>query len=259
MARKSGWKEISFENGVYTVELLSWNYFSDYISQELLNYSTYVYRGHADYKWKLEPTIDRILKNSEDKLRQVHLENFKLSTRGRRGPNPANLNSENDWWALGQHHGLKTPLLDWTESPFVALFFAAINGVKEKSKYITVFCLSQHSVEKYNKLYARNGEKKLSCEIFRPMSDENSRLVSQRGLFSKTPNNIDLESWIKKYYTPEPEHEVTYELIKINIPRRELESCLKYLNRMNINPSTLFPDLYGSSKHCNLELDISGY
>jgi hypothetical protein len=49
------------------------------------------------------------------------------------------------------------------------------------------------------------------------------------------------------------------ELMKISIPKTAAKDCLRYLNRMNINHSTLFPDLYGASQFCNMELNIPKY
>jgi hypothetical protein len=127
MPRPKRWVS-SGGDGVGVVELSSWRYFSDYINLELLDYTAYVYRGQAAAKWTLSPTLDRQLskigKAHSQRVRDTHLNAFQFATRGRRGPNPTPITSENEWWALGQHHGLATPLLDWSRSPFVAAFFA---------------------------------------------------------------------------------------------------------------------------------------
>jgi hypothetical protein len=248
-------------SGQIEVTLTSWKYFSDYVNQELLNYSTYIYRGHGDRNWLLQPTIDRHISDPDSYERIEHLEQFKFATRGRRGSNPPELIEDNDWWALGQHHGLMTPLLDWSESPFVSLYFAITECLKIKAKHLSVFCLSQYStkiintkIETGESIELINGQKP-TVKIVRPQSDENSRLVSQRGLFTRGPNNLDLEKWIAKFH-PESEY---MDLIKINIPNQGLENCLKYLNRMNVNSATLFPDLSGASQFCNYSLDIKEY
>lgn len=265
MARSARWKKRTTDTGILEIKLSSWKYFSDFINQEMLAYTNYVYRGHGDSKWKLEPTLDRIIKISTSVKRQEHLEKFKFETRGRRGSNPSPLENENDWWALGQHQGLNTPLLDWTESPFVALYFAAVSARKIKTDSMSIFSLYQFGVDKMNEEIKRNDEiaqinsLKPTVKIVRPLSDENSRLVSQRGLFTRGPNNMDLETWVKNYrHLPEILKRFVL-LLKINIPTSEIIDCLRYLNRMNINHATLFPDLTGASEYCNNHLTINGY
>jgi len=262
MARSPRWETLPVNNGVVEVKLSSWKYFSDYINQELLDYTTYVYRGHGNSAWKLEPTLDRIIKSPTSLERQRHLDNFKYETRGRRGSHPPILEYESDWWALGQHHGLATPLLDWTESPFVGLYFAASVAYTEKHKNYAIFAMSQNAINHKNQHILNNDNIKLinghkpTVKIVRPQSDENSRLVSQRGLFTRGPNNVDLETWIKMHPNVTSR---AMELIKISIPNTTTQDCLRYLNRMNINHSTLFPDLTGASSYCNNHLKINKY
>lgn len=141
--------------------------FIDYIQQEYDLSPAYIFCGQADAHWPVLSSLDRQERDYPTKTirvfddrqrvqhipRDVHFKAFKQSATGRRGLNPPDL-TEDEWWALGQHHGLATPMLDWTLSPFVALFFAfeqkCIQNRKDPPKCRAVFALSANAVNEYH-------------------------------------------------------------------------------------------------------------
>jgi hypothetical protein len=262
MPRRSRWELKPFSEGVQEVELFSWDYFTDFIYDKLLNYEKYVFRGHRRSEWKLESTLNRQLRQaslaSKADRTKAHLAAFKYASRGRRGANPSKLNSENDWWALGQHFGLSTPLLDWTSSPYVGAFFAFEKKKHDDTARRVILALSSNVEEKSEEIAKATpeGQNPEVVQFIRPLSDENPRLVNQSGLFTRAPLGTDIESWVRQHFKDSKNNAY---LIKITVPSSDRIKALIELNRMNINYLTLFPDLYGTSLHCNTALSIPHY
>jgi hypothetical protein len=98
--------------------------FLDFLETNLLSF---MYRGVSNEKYDLVPSIGRYgvkslsdLKMSEKSM----LEQFKKYSFPYLDYRPSN---DWEWLILGQHHGLKTRLLDWTTNPLVALYYACID------------------------------------------------------------------------------------------------------------------------------------
>ncbi len=183
-----------------------------------------------------------------------------MSARGRRGQNPQSLN-DSEWWALGQHYGLDTPLLDWTESPYLGLYFAFAKISNNLAEKRAVYALSRFLVEeKSEDIAAAHGaipDRPDIIEIISPLTDDNARLVNQRGLFTRSSPSVDIEKWVKRHFAGRKD----LVLLKVTIPEADGDraDCLRALNLMNVNHLSLFPDLSGATEFCNMSLKIEGY
>lgn len=268
-------KELDIVDACAEIKFLNWRDFMMCVSTDLLPFDSIIWRGQKDPNWKLEPTFNRMTKDLDEwgqlEARHQHLQNFKYSARGRRGSNPPMLQTENEWWALGQHYGLATPLLDWTHSPFVAAYFALAEESEITNGNRVVFALHKPTVENHSIEIQRTNQAKPSkfdrkapmlgmpvkpIEFFKPFSDENQRLVNQSGLFSISNTKLDIESWVREHFVGNSTRVV---LMKLLIPSIDREEGLQVLNQMNINHLSLFPDLYGAAKFCNLKQTIDWY
>ena len=83
-----------------------------------------LYRGVTNASYELVPKIGR--DKTQDDAQVQNREHLLFNAFKRRAPAflVREPKSDWDWLFLCQHHGLPTRLLDWTQNPLVALYFA---------------------------------------------------------------------------------------------------------------------------------------
>jgi hypothetical protein len=267
----------NIKGGILTKALKSWKEFVDFAQDPKQSCSTLIYRGQANARWKVTSTLDRLeqrfpttpnLAGTIPKEflhprvgRKRQFERFKEMARGKLTSHISEA-EEDEWWALAQHHGMATPMLDWTYSPFVALYFAF---EQEKAPHRAprnrgVFALAHHLIPAEQDT---EGKERKHPKPFAPRWPGNYRLTNQAGLFLKMPKGRDLRTYVKTEFKQDtygqPRSGGTGNLhpravlTEFTIPNTEEErvECLRFLDHMNINRASLFPDLDGAAQYVN--------
>jgi FRG domain len=233
--------------------LYSWEDFKQYASRYFLpalkNQEALLFRGQGNANWELTPTFDRAFSARKDgaDLEKALLKEFAKQCGGydeyrsvahRAAIDDADKNVE--LVALGQHLGLPTKLLDWTESPYIAAFFAFQSHFYEVAKgqridqKVAIWVL-----KKGHKIWGENK----GVEIVSAFSGDNSRLRNQVGWFtrSKTPFSC-LEKFIDACEKESGSFGADGPLQKIELPGSIAVDAMLDLELMGIKASYLYPD-----------------
>lgn len=100
-----------------------------------------LYRGQSKLKWPPRPRIGRQLGigDFDEMVKQedLSLSRFRQQLYSFRNPPPSGINL----MAMAQHYKLRTRLLDWSDSPLVALWFAVSNDSNRQNSVVYAFLL----------------------------------------------------------------------------------------------------------------------
>jgi len=206
-----------------------------------------IFRGQSDESYQLRPSILRFpAKDHEILQTEKNLFNaFKKQALPYLSSKP---DSDWDWLAIAQHHGLPTRLLDWTSNPLAALWFViskATESNQADGRNGVVWCYQvgqDAALDEREKddLSPFNIPK---IRVFNP-PHINPRITSQQGLFTVHPlkgsGALDLL---------ESQSRSRLSLIKVLIHKDHKPTLRQQLSELGVNAASIFPDLDGLSSH----------
>ncbi|MFA6998372.1 MAG: FRG domain-containing protein [Victivallaceae bacterium] len=239
----------------------------------------YIYRGHSDAGWKLESTLERVLgqKWSAPNARKFeeHSYNTFKSKYHIYNSTEHSPQSKLSWLSVMQHYGVPTRLLDFTESPYVALYFALETYNPLLKKNFAIFAVDytavmNNSIDFIKKKDAKFVEAHESIqhqkdEIFDETVDRfsydilwvtepikfNARMDRQSGTFLISGNREKtVESLILSGLYD------NCSIIKYVIHSDLYESVYALLRKMSINSKSIYGDLSGLAKAIKMEMQV---
>ena len=211
------------------------------------------WRGHANASWSLVPKIFRGGQNytieSNMALR------FRMRARTRH-PSCPDDDDNAGWLNLMQHYGLPTRLLDWSESPLTALFFA-IEADHGSDGRLWVLSPARLNRAMTGVLFLAVSDRGEARELIDDVFDEKTR--DRRKAIAIMPKEVDARMLLQHstftiHGTAEPLNQLIADgdiIRSFVIPSSEKDRLREDLELVGISRATIFPDLE------NLSADIA--
>ena len=235
----------------------------------------YVFRGQPRSAWALKPTLLRALPAETDEGDSLRMESMAFDNfiaQAHLYVNPPTLPPANQtqylvsWWALMRHHFGPTRLLDWTESPYVAAYFAVSELLDEdgavwmvQSKHLSDAAKGKGGVLKQESdqvSYFRDVEHPQIVEPLHPTL-KSDRMAVQKGLFTVSRNIIVEHSRGILNTIGQPKGRGGELLFaKLIMPGDIKRGLRRQLAYMNLTASTLFPGVDGLGRSVTEAIEL---
>lgn len=239
--------------------------------------NNFVYRGQADAAWPLKSSLERVIGagwNSEkaQKFEDYALQQFrsKFHLYDHENSHPA---SKLAWLSVMQHYGVPTRLLDFTESPYIALYFALESYSHHLGKDIALFAIDYSAILQKSIEYIQSKDSEFretratvferQDEIFDSIVDRfsydiawiaepqvlNARLDRQGGSFLLSGNrSLQIEAVLGLPLYQD------VDIRKLVIPSTLVPGVFALLRKTNITSKSLYGDLEGLARSIRMQL-----
>ncbi|WP_321927867.1 FRG domain-containing protein [Paraburkholderia guartelaensis] len=155
-----------------------------------------------------------------------------------------------DWLAIAQHHGMATRLLDWTENPLLALWFA-VQREAEKQQPGVVWIFNPTNDDYVDPASSASPFALGRTRVLQPRHS-NMRLRVQSGRF--TVHHFREQDG--RFIPLEKHRRYGGQLKKVLIDGSSFMQIRCDLDRCGVNAGTMFPDLGGLAQHVEWQFSL---
>jgi hypothetical protein len=220
----------------------SWNAFKSNVVRALFGSPVFqrgrfLFRGQSNSDWPLSPSFDRAFNFlPREKIQGAAVEMFdEFKNDIKRLDIKTDAGDQNALLALGQHYGLPTRLLDWTENYSVAAFFAFKDHIlKVRCESVAIWALDSQSPI---------WDDEYGVRVVEVSGAGNIRIRNQEGKFTLSrTRHLCLEDYVVSNKGK------GYPLWKFSLPASEATTALADLDATGIHPARIFPEIEGSAQ-----------